>query len=59
VAANAVVLNGTEVPAGALAVGAPAVIKPDRARAADIAMGVESYVKKTKRFAQELRRLDG
>jgi carbonic anhydrase/acetyltransferase-like protein (isoleucine patch superfamily) len=54
-----VVLNGTEVPAGALAVGAPAVIKPDRARAADIAMGVESYVKKTKRFAQELRRLDG
>ena len=37
VAANAVVLNDVEVPAGALAVGAPATIKPGRARADDIA----------------------
>lgn len=58
VAANAVVLNDTEVPSGALAVGAPAVIKPDRARAGDIAVGVKSYVRKARRFAEQMRRLD-
>ena len=36
VAANAVVLNDTNVPAGALAVGAPASIKEGRARLPDI-----------------------
>jgi carbonic anhydrase/acetyltransferase-like protein (isoleucine patch superfamily) len=59
VAANAVVLNDTEVPTGALAVGAPAVIKPDRARGGDIAMGVKAYVHKARRFAEQMRRLDG
>ena len=36
VAANAVVLYDVDVPPGALAVGAPATIKPDRARLEDI-----------------------
>ena len=58
VAANAVVLNGTDVPSGALAVGAPATIKLDRARSADIAMGVAAYVAKGHRFRQDLRRID-
>jgi carbonic anhydrase/acetyltransferase-like protein (isoleucine patch superfamily) len=57
VAANAVVLNDTEVPAGALAVGAPASIKPGRARVADIANAVAIYVEKAERFRRELRRI--
>jgi carbonic anhydrase/acetyltransferase-like protein (isoleucine patch superfamily) len=44
VAANSVVLNDTDVPAGALAVGSPAVVKPDRARSEEIRSGVESYL---------------
>jgi carbonic anhydrase/acetyltransferase-like protein (isoleucine patch superfamily) len=58
VAANAVVLNDTVVPPGALAVGAPATIKPDRARMADIDAGVAAYLHKTERYRRELRRLD-
>jgi carbonic anhydrase/acetyltransferase-like protein (isoleucine patch superfamily) len=57
VAANAVVLNDVDVPPGALAVGAPAVIKPGRARLDDILRGVETYVARSKRFRQELRRI--
>lgn len=57
VAANAVVLYDVEVPAGALAVGTPAVIKPGRARAADIRSGVESYAKRAVRFRDGLRRV--
>lgn len=57
VAANAVVLNDTEVPAGALAVGAPATIKPDRARPDDIRRGADTYLQKAQRFRSELRRL--
>lgn len=58
VGANAVVLYGTEVPAGALAVGAPAVIKTGRARSSDIAQGVESYLGKSARYRTSLRRID-
>ncbi|MET0146987.1 MAG: gamma carbonic anhydrase family protein [Ilumatobacteraceae bacterium] len=58
VAANSVVLNDTEVPPGALAVGAPATIKPDRARMADIMNGVEAYVARSHRFRRDLRRID-
>ena len=57
-AANAVVLNNTHVPAGALAVGAPAVVKEGRARREDIEMGVRAYVAKAERFAREMRRID-
>ena len=58
VAANAVVLNDTEVPSGALAVGAPATIKPGRARPSDIAHSAQSYVDRAARFRAQLRRID-
>lgn len=57
VAANAVVLNDTEVPTGAVAVGIPATIKAGRARPADTAHGVESYLRKSKRYRETLRRI--
>lgn len=59
VAANSVVLYDVDIPSGALAVGSPAVIKPDRADAAMIAQAAQSYVDRGRRFAAELRRLDG
>ncbi len=58
VAANSVLLNGTEVPSGALAAGSPAVIKPGKARLAEIDIAVDSYVQRAVRFRRELRRLD-
>ena len=58
VAANAVVLNDTIVPPGALAVGTPATIKPGRARSEDIVRGSRIYVEKGRRFREELRRID-
>jgi carbonic anhydrase/acetyltransferase-like protein (isoleucine patch superfamily) len=58
VAANAVVLYDVAVPPGALAVGAPATIKPDRARPEEIRHGVETYVARARRFRQTLRRID-
>jgi hypothetical protein len=47
-----------QVPPGALAVGAPATIKPGKARSADIARGARSYVDRAARFRQQLRRID-
>jgi len=58
VAANSVVLNDTDVPAGALAVGSPAAIKPGRARQDMIAPAVSSYVERSVRFREQLRRID-
>lgn len=58
VAANSVLLNGTEVPSGALAAGSPAVIKPGKARLAEIDLAVESYVQRAERFRRDLRRVD-
>jgi carbonic anhydrase/acetyltransferase-like protein (isoleucine patch superfamily) len=58
VAANAVVLYDVDVPPGALAVGAPATIKPDRARMEEITRGVTTYVARAERFRRELRRID-
>lgn len=58
VAANAVVLNDTEVPGGAIAVGTPAVIKEGRARREDIEMGSQEYVRRAAQYRTELRRLD-
>jgi carbonic anhydrase/acetyltransferase-like protein (isoleucine patch superfamily) len=58
VAANAAVLNDTEVPAGALAVGTPATIKPGRARSDDIEHGVVEYVRRAAQYRRDLRRLD-
>lgn len=58
VAANCTLLNGAEVPAGALAVGTPAVIKEGRARISDIRDGVKSYIDRTARYQRDLRRID-
>jgi carbonic anhydrase/acetyltransferase-like protein (isoleucine patch superfamily) len=58
VAANAVVLYDVDVPPGALAVGAPATIKPDRARAEEITRGVATYIERAERFRRSLRRID-
>jgi len=58
VGANAVVLSDVDVPPGALAVGAPATIKPGRARMDDIVHSVETYVARTVRYRDALRRLD-
>jgi carbonic anhydrase/acetyltransferase-like protein (isoleucine patch superfamily) len=58
VGANAVVLSDVEVPPGALAVGAPATVKPGRARMEDIMDSVETYVARVARYRDALRRLD-
>ena len=58
VGANAVVPNGMVVPSGAMALGIPAKIRPDAVDPIQISMGVEFYVARGKRYAQELRRVD-
>lgn len=58
VGANTVVLSDVDVPPGALAVGAPATIKPGRARPEDIADSVAIYVARAKRFRDQLRRIE-
>ena len=58
VGANSVLLNGTEVPSGALAVGSPAGIKPDKARPAEIKLGSDSYVARARIYRDKLRRID-
>jgi carbonic anhydrase/acetyltransferase-like protein (isoleucine patch superfamily) len=58
VGANAVVTGGTVVPPGAMALGIPAKIREGAADAAEINMGVRSYIDRGRRFRRELRRLD-
>jgi carbonic anhydrase/acetyltransferase-like protein (isoleucine patch superfamily) len=58
IAANSVVLNGTRIPAGAVAAGSPVVIREGRARPELITDGVQAYVTRAERFARDLRRLD-
>ncbi len=58
VAANSTLLNGLEVPSGAMAVGTPAVVKEGRARADSTMYGVISYRDRAVRFRNDLRRLD-
>jgi carbonic anhydrase/acetyltransferase-like protein (isoleucine patch superfamily) len=58
VAANAVVLNGMEVPTGALAVGTPATIKEGRARPDEIDLASEEYARRALQYRTALRRLD-
>ncbi len=57
VGASAVVTNGTEVPAGALAIGVPATIKLGASSAAGITAGAELYVQNATRYRTELRRI--
>jgi carbonic anhydrase/acetyltransferase-like protein (isoleucine patch superfamily) len=58
VAAGAVVPNGMHVPAGALAVGVPAEVKPERSHPELIRVSAEEYVKNSRRYRAELRRMD-
>jgi carbonic anhydrase/acetyltransferase-like protein (isoleucine patch superfamily) len=58
VAANAVVLNDTVVPAGALALGSPATIREGKARPEHIERGVQAYVHRARTYAAQLRRID-
>lgn len=58
VGGGAVVTNGTDVPARALAVGVPAVIKMDRSDPDLIQAMAEVYVENVRRYRSGLRRLD-
>jgi carbonic anhydrase/acetyltransferase-like protein (isoleucine patch superfamily) len=58
VGANSVVLDGTDVPSRAIAVGSPATIKPDRAKQELIDDGVAKYLQRAGRYRAELRRID-
>ena len=58
VAANAVVLDDTEVPTGALAVGMPAAIKVGRARPEMAVQGARVYVNRGRQYRDNLRRID-
>jgi carbonic anhydrase/acetyltransferase-like protein (isoleucine patch superfamily) len=58
VGAGAVVPNRVQIPPGALAVGVPAVIKPDRSNIDGIRLAAQEYVKNGLRYRTDLRRLD-
>ncbi len=58
IGSNAVVTNRTEIPSGALAIGVPAKIVPDKVDPAVIQEGVEAYVAKATRYRAQMRRLD-
>lgn len=58
VGAGAVVPNRVHVPPGALAVGVPVVIKPDRSHIEVIRLAAGEYIKNGERYRTELRRID-
>jgi carbonic anhydrase/acetyltransferase-like protein (isoleucine patch superfamily) len=58
VGAGAVVPNRMRVPAGALAVGVPAQIRPDASNPDLIRASAEEYVRNTHRYLATLRRVD-
>jgi carbonic anhydrase/acetyltransferase-like protein (isoleucine patch superfamily) len=58
VGAGAVVSPGTEVPAGSMALGVPARIRPDAVPPGAFEDAVAKYVANGARYAKELRRLD-
>ena len=58
VGAGAVVPRQMQVPPGSLAVGIPAVVKPDASRIEMIRIAAGEYVKNAGRHRSELRRLD-
>jgi carbonic anhydrase/acetyltransferase-like protein (isoleucine patch superfamily) len=57
VGANAVIPNGMQVPAGALAIGVPAAIKEGRSNHELIRISAAQYVANARRFKDELRLL--
>jgi carbonic anhydrase/acetyltransferase-like protein (isoleucine patch superfamily) len=58
VGAGAVVTDDTEVPTGAMALGVPAKIFPDRVQPGSFRGHVAVYVDRARRYQTELRRLD-
>ena len=58
VGAGAVVPNRVNVPAGALAVGVPAVVKLGRSNIDGIRLAANEYVRNGQRYLVDLRRLD-
>jgi carbonic anhydrase/acetyltransferase-like protein (isoleucine patch superfamily) len=58
VGAGAVVSGGTVVPSRAMALGVPAKIRPDTVDPDSIRLGMLSYVQRSERYAEELRRVD-
>lgn len=58
VAANAVVPNGMRIPAGALALGVPAKIRPGASDRRMIDLSADEYVANGRRYRRELRRVD-
>ena len=57
VGANAVVPNGMEVPPLAMALGVPAVIRPDALEEGAHASAVDLYVERGRRYHEDLRQL--
>lgn len=58
VGANAVVNGGKVVPSGAMALGVPAVIRPDCVDIETIRIAARFYIDRGHRYRRELRRLD-
>jgi carbonic anhydrase/acetyltransferase-like protein (isoleucine patch superfamily) len=58
VGAGAVVPNGFEVPAGAMALGVPAKLRLDTVPGGQFLEAVELYADNGRRYRQTLRRLD-
>ena len=58
VGAGAVVLDGTEIPPAALAIGVPAKIRPGAAAGAMLVDAAASYAQRGPTYRAELRRLD-
>jgi carbonic anhydrase/acetyltransferase-like protein (isoleucine patch superfamily) len=58
VGSNAVVTNDTVIPAGAMALGVPAKIFPDRSHPGIIKLTAEVYVQRAERYRTHLRRID-
>ena len=58
VGAAALVPNGMEVPARAMALGVPAKLRPDAVDVAEIARNAAGYVANGRRYQQEMRRID-
>jgi carbonic anhydrase/acetyltransferase-like protein (isoleucine patch superfamily) len=58
VGANAVVPNGMVVPAGALAVGVPAVVRPDASHRDVIRHGARLYADSIRTYGEHLERID-
>ncbi|HMD44914.1 MAG TPA: gamma carbonic anhydrase family protein [Acidimicrobiales bacterium] len=58
VGANAVVPNRMTVPPGALAIGVPAVIRPDASNVEYIRRSAQAYVANAERYRKELHRLE-